>query len=401
MAELYSDNPELAAEQEGILKRRRIAELMQQQSMQPIDTPQPQRGFAVPTSMGAGIAKVLQAYMASKGIKEADAAQAGLSTKATGMENAAVDSYMKSRADTVAPYPINNQMSPEAQQFAQTDGQQITPKTPQELDQANLGAQTSNYGKLRVAGALQAKLDEAAKNDAREAASKKEAARLAAESKADAARIAADAKLQSERERREMMMLLAGNKTDAAQEKAQVKIDAGLEKKTNAAKLASKSFDDLIFKINELVDKDGNPLPGFTSAFGQIDAMYPNFMKFDKTSKAYKNLESIQAQETMRGLSDAKEQVGQSFGSMQVKEWDRFTNLVRSLDPSQPDKSSLLPNLINLRNEAIKEKEALQSQIGSGQAQPTPPSGKTIVREVKLKDGRTGVEYSDGSRGYK
>jgi hypothetical protein len=29
------------------------------------------------------------------------------------------------------------------------------------------------------------------------------------------------------------------------------------------------------------------------------------------------------------------------------------------------------------------------------------PTAKTVVREVKLKDGRTGVEYSDGTRGYK
>jgi hypothetical protein len=32
---------------------------------------------------------------------------------------------------------------------------------------------------------------------------------------------------------------------------------------------------------------------------------------------------------------------------------------------------------------------------------PAAPTGKTVVREVKLIDGRTGVEYSDGSKGYK
>ena len=37
---------------------------------------------------------------------------------------------------------------------------------------------------------------------------------------------------------------------------------------------------------------------------------------------------------------------------------------------------------------------------GMGQAQ-SGQGGKTVVREVKLKDGRIGVEYSDGSRGYK
>ena len=37
---------------------------------------------------------------------------------------------------------------------------------------------------------------------------------------------------------------------------------------------------------------------------------------------------------------------------------------------------------------------------GIGQAQ-SGQGGKTVVREVKLKNGRIGVEYSDGSRGYK
>jgi hypothetical protein len=30
-----------------------------------------------------------------------------------------------------------------------------------------------------------------------------------------------------------------------------------------------------------------------------------------------------------------------------------------------------------------------------------PSSAKTVIREVKLKDGRIGVEYSDGTKGYK
>lgn len=37
----------------------------------------------------------------------------------------------------------------------------------------------------------------------------------------------------------------------------------------------------------------------------------------------------------------------------------------------------------------------------SGQAAVGRVGAKTVVREVKLKDGRTGVEYSDGTRGYK
>lgn len=41
------------------------------------------------------------------------------------------------------------------------------------------------------------------------------------------------------------------------------------------------------------------------------------------------------------------------------------------------------------------------SVLGGRKGADSKPAGKTIVREVKLKDGRTGVEYSDGTRGYK
>lgn len=88
MAELYSDIPQFSAEQDGVLRRRKIAEMMQAQSMQPINTPQPQRGFAVHTSPLEGIAKIVQAYMANKGIKEADTAQTDLATRAQGMMTA-------------------------------------------------------------------------------------------------------------------------------------------------------------------------------------------------------------------------------------------------------------------------------------------------------------------------
>ena len=44
-----------------------------------------------------------------------------------------------------------------------------------------------------------------------------------------------------------------------------------------------------------------------------------------------------------------------------------------------------------------------EKQLGKDTPEPykPPPEPKTVVREVKLKDGRTGVEYSDGTRGYK
>lgn len=373
----YAENPKLSAEQQAILRRRKLAELIQAQSLQPIDLPQAGRGFVRPIGGLESLGKLGQAYLGRTGVDEANTADLGLAQKAQTAEQEAMANYIKSRSPMAAiPQPETG--GPGRPEMAR-------PQT--ELDAANIEAQVSPYKRLQVSGALNARLDEQAKNDARDAKIRAEQAQLAAEAKAEAARLAAEQRANENRKHEEFLSVLAkdkitsqekiaGTKQTAAEEKIQAKKDAELEKKTKSAELATKSFDDLIFKIDQLVDENGNPREGFTDAFGQWDAMYPNWMKSDNTSKAYKTLESIQAQETMRGLSDAKAQVGQSFGSMQVKEWDKFTNLVRSLDPAQPDKKSLLPNLIQLRKEAVAEKAkllGLAAQPDEVQDQQKPP----------------------------
>ena len=72
-----------AAEQATIERRRKLAELLQQQSMQPIEQ-QTAGGRVVPISPFQGIAKMLQAYSAAQGTQRADEQMRALGEKVTG-----------------------------------------------------------------------------------------------------------------------------------------------------------------------------------------------------------------------------------------------------------------------------------------------------------------------------
>lgn len=191
MADPYTDIPELSAQQAGIARRRKIAEAMQAQAMQPLQSQQIPNGYVVPTSPLLGIGKVLEAYLASKGMKEADTAETGLADKYKTMEAEAVKNYKTKFNDQVNPYPVNDQMSPEAQQFAQADGQQIVPGDKRG---AIIDALTSPFKGLNVAGTLDMKAMETEANDKRDAANKMEQAKIAAQSREDIAKYTAQAR---------------------------------------------------------------------------------------------------------------------------------------------------------------------------------------------------------------
>lgn len=87
MADFYADIPELNAERAGILKRRKIAEMIQQQAMRPLESQQA-GAYVVPTSPLLAIGKVLEAYIGKKADDEATLAEAGLGQKAQGMLSA-------------------------------------------------------------------------------------------------------------------------------------------------------------------------------------------------------------------------------------------------------------------------------------------------------------------------
>lgn len=70
------------AQKQDIERRRKMAEMLQQQSMQPLDTNQTAGGYVVPVSWTQGLAKMLQAYTAGKSLENATQQQKALGEKA-------------------------------------------------------------------------------------------------------------------------------------------------------------------------------------------------------------------------------------------------------------------------------------------------------------------------------
>ena len=203
MADPYSDIPELSAEQAAILRRRRIAEQIQAQSMQPIPQQQAQGGYVVPTSPLLGIGKVLEAYFGKKAADRADTDQAALGKKYSDMENQAVTDYLNSRkpsnqGNIGGVTPIQPPAEMEIRELNSGSGQLpdimtsgLPPvsggsdgrSTQEARDLANITAQTSNFPKLRVTGALTARLDEQEQGRQERIAASAAAAKLAAENR--------------------------------------------------------------------------------------------------------------------------------------------------------------------------------------------------------------------------
>lgn len=71
-------------EAESIRRRRRLAEMLQQQSQEPLQQPQMQGGWAIPASPLAGLAKMVQAYGGAKGMQRSDAEMKALAERLRG-----------------------------------------------------------------------------------------------------------------------------------------------------------------------------------------------------------------------------------------------------------------------------------------------------------------------------
>jgi hypothetical protein len=114
--------------------------------------------------------------------------------------------------------------------------------------------------------------------------------------------------------------------------------------KLRAEKLAAANLAELGFKavednINKLYDERTGKLKSAAEPlFGKYNQFRPVIAMKQDTVDANAALESLTNQVMMANLADAKERVGQSFGSMQVQEWDKFTqqltSLRRGLSPS-------------------------------------------------------------------
>lgn len=101
-----------ATEQGDIERRRKYAELLQQQAQEPLATNQMAGGWAVPISWTQGLAKGLQAYMGGKGIKDATAEQKALGQRARDESAAWAQGMPQARTENLNPVPNDDEGNP-------------------------------------------------------------------------------------------------------------------------------------------------------------------------------------------------------------------------------------------------------------------------------------------------
>lgn len=104
------------------------------------------------------------------------------------------------------------------------------------------------------------------------------------------------------------------------------------QKQVAAADSAKSGFDAIERNVSRLYDaKTGVLKPAAQSLFGQYAQHRPEISMSQESVDAKLALEGLTDQVMLANLADAKTRVGQSFGSMQMGEWDKFTQQLTSL----------------------------------------------------------------------
>lgn len=175
-------------------------------------------------------------------------------------------------------------------------------------------------------------------------------------------------------------------------------------------------IDHLLNYTNPKTEKrvEGKQHPGLEAATGPWQGQYdqagnqwynPTFS--DKTADAQAFVNGLLSKLSTKGLEEMRARAG-SPGSITEKEWGLFerslVTLSRTMGTPQfvaslKQTRKLLEDLRNKSTTAIESKRQKSSAL-PGVEGATEATGRTVVRRVKLKDGRTGVEYSDGTRGF-
>lgn len=230
--------------------------------------------------------------------------------------------------------------------------------------------EAADLKRLQVESAIEAKRA-ALQQQADAAKLRSEDMRYSADQRAEAAKYAADA-------RREIAMLMASLKQSqgngaggsatppknltrearlkwelehgmidqAAYDSAMSASPGGVlrQKQQDAVNASVSQFDLIKGNISNLanVGPDGKVTlkPAAQSLFGQYAQYRPEMTMSQESVDAKVALEALTDQVMLANLADAKQRVGQSFGSMQVQEWDKFTNQLKSLKRAQSEASA-------------------------------------------------------------
>jgi hypothetical protein len=132
--------------------------------------------------------------------------------------------------------------------------------------------------------------------------------------------------------------------------------------------------------------------PELEAYTGNLDQYMPDFALKQSTVDAGKKLNALKDQITMINLAAAKSAVGQSFGSMQVKEWDKFVNTLSSLDRAQ-GKEQLSESLNYIYKYIQTHKGELQTALAGGSVAPAPAAGGGAPA-TKVINGKTYVKVN-------
>lgn len=146
---------------------------------------------------------------------------------------------------------------------------------------------------------------------------------------------------------------------------ADVKAQINQQKEVDKAAGVDKQLDAIERNIDKIMTPEGVAKPALKSYTGQLDQYYPEWAMSSDTAAAGSALKSLQEQMTMMNLAGAKAAVGQSFGSMQVKEWDKFMNLLTNVSRGVPDEE-MESNLKFIRNFVKDKRDVLRTAIYGG-----------------------------------
>ena len=147
------------AELQDIERRRKLAELMQQQGMQPLGPTEHIGGWAVKRSPMEGLAKMMQAYAGGKGMDEAGTRQKALAERIRGDRSADMSTF----AEGMQPQPAR-QLPPD-QLEADLGGGQYEPPQPMNMPARRGGITPGLISQLRTPEMQQAAMAMLAKKN--------------------------------------------------------------------------------------------------------------------------------------------------------------------------------------------------------------------------------------------
>lgn len=160
----------------------------------------------------------------------------------------------------------------------------------------------------------------------------------------------------------------AGDRVSATERKARAEANLGVA-----------GIDDAIAELSK---------PEAKGALGLVNAAVPEEIR------QYTNPEGVVSRAAVANIGSLKLH-DRSGAAVTASEFPRLKPFI----PKSTDKpEAAIAKLNKMRDEYVR----MQKEWGAvPKDAPGDGGGKTITREVQLKDGRTGVEYSDGTRGFK